>query len=356
MSPCSSARSLRYRIDEECLESARRAVTVARRAADERDVAWTIFCSGFLLLWYGDLTTAEEQLREALTLADRIGDVLLRSRCLCYLNFTAVRRHDVEYVRLFSSDALAAAEAAHYDEYVAAAKAAMSWLAWQDGRFDDITALAEDALATWDATLVRYSWCWLCLWPLIAVGPTFGGSKARHRFQPSTCWQPLSSAYPTICTPSSMTPGSLSSEATSLRRDKSWLTRLGSPPASAMLDVRRLDHPRRDEAGVTIVLGVIWRADDSRVFVIVIMVLHLVAGTGASHGVIVTGGEFEGITCPTGTAAWRWGTIPSTTWCLPWWTPPVMSAPSQRPQRPGTTETSSPVPRRRRATRRDEHG
>jgi len=90
------ARQQRYRIDEEILANARRALAAAQQGAPEPEVAWTAFLLGFFLLWHGDLAEAEEQLRASLAIVDRIGDVVLRARCLCYLNVTALRRHDVK--------------------------------------------------------------------------------------------------------------------------------------------------------------------------------------------------------------------------------------------------------------------
>ena len=72
-------------------------------------------------------------------------------------------------MRVLAPEALVAAEAAHYPEYVAAAKATLAWVAWRDGRSEDVLALAAEALELWRTNVVSYSWYWLCLWPLIAV-------------------------------------------------------------------------------------------------------------------------------------------------------------------------------------------
>jgi class 3 adenylate cyclase/tetratricopeptide (TPR) repeat protein len=163
------ARETRYRIDDETLGNARAAVAAAQLGGDERDVAWTMFCLGFCLLWHGDLIEAEEHLQASLDTVERIGDVVLRARCLCYLNVTALRRHDVEAVRALAPQAVEAAEAAAYPEYVAAARATQAWVAWREDRPEDVVNLATEALGQWGTTVVSYSWYWLCLWPLIAV-------------------------------------------------------------------------------------------------------------------------------------------------------------------------------------------
>jgi hypothetical protein len=163
------ARQQRYLIDEEILANTRRALAAAREGAPEHEVAWTVFLLGFFSLWHGDLSEAEEQLRVSLAIVDRIGDVVLRARCLCYLNVTALRRHDVEAVRSLAPEAMAAGKDAEYPEYVACAIATNAWLAWRDQRYEDVGPLADAALDLWGTTVVRYSWYWLCLFPLIAV-------------------------------------------------------------------------------------------------------------------------------------------------------------------------------------------
>lgn len=163
------ARHARYQIDDRILADARAAVAVAQQGGEEREIAWIVFCLGFFLLWHGDLAEAQERLQASLEIVERTGDPVLRARCLNYLNVTALRRHDLEAVRSLSEAALAAAETAGYPEYVAAAKAAMAWTAWRDGRLEEVEPLASSALELWGATVVSYSWYWVCLWPLIAV-------------------------------------------------------------------------------------------------------------------------------------------------------------------------------------------
>lgn len=162
-------RHTRYRIDEQILADVRAGVAAAQQGGEEREIAWVVFSLGFILLWNGDLAEAQVRLQAALEIVERTGDPVLRARCLCYLNITALRRHDVEGVRSGSAAASAAAEAAGYPEYVAAATAAMAWVAWRDERFDDVEPLARSALELWGATVVSYSWYWICLWPLVAV-------------------------------------------------------------------------------------------------------------------------------------------------------------------------------------------
>ena len=163
------SRRTRYRIDDEILSNARAALAVAKQDLSEDTVAGTEFSLGHFLLWYGDLAEAQEHMEAALVAAERVGDAILRTRCLSYLTVAALRRHDVEAVRSQAPEALAAAAEGGWPEYVAAAKAMMAWVAWKDGRPDDVLALATEALELWASTVVSYSWFLLCLWPLLAV-------------------------------------------------------------------------------------------------------------------------------------------------------------------------------------------
>jgi tetratricopeptide (TPR) repeat protein len=162
-------RETRYQIDDEILANARAALAAAEEVCGEHDLAWAIFMVGFCLLWRGELAEAWEKLERSLAFAERVGDVVLRARALCYLNVAALRGHDASTVRRLAPEAMAAGAAATYPEYIAAAKAALAWLSWQEERFEDVISLGEEALELWGTTIVSYSAYWLCLWPMIAV-------------------------------------------------------------------------------------------------------------------------------------------------------------------------------------------
>lgn len=171
-------RESRYRIDEQSLTNMRAALAAAKEGGGEHDIAFALFALGFCLLWNDDLSEAHDALEASWAIVDRIGDLVLRARCLCYLNLTALRCHDVGTVRSLAPQAMEAAEVASYLEYVAAAKATQAWVAWQEDRPGDVVTLATEALELWGTTVVSYSWYWLCLWPLIAVHLA-GGQLAR---------------------------------------------------------------------------------------------------------------------------------------------------------------------------------
>ena len=162
-------REARYRIDDEILANARAALAAAEQVCGENDLGWAYFMMGFTLLWRGELDEARERLEMSLATGERTGDVVLLTRAQCYLNVAALRRHDADAVRRLAPEAMAAGVAADHPEYIAAAKACLAWLAWQEERFEDVLALGEEALELWGTSIVSYAWYWLCLWPMIAV-------------------------------------------------------------------------------------------------------------------------------------------------------------------------------------------
>jgi hypothetical protein len=113
---------------------------------------------------------AAEQLEISLGMADRSGDVILRAAALFCLAITALRRHDVPAVRLLGPQAVAAGEVAGLPVFVAAAKACLAWLAWQDQHPDEVVARADEAALLWRTALGSLTFCkWLYLWPLVAL-------------------------------------------------------------------------------------------------------------------------------------------------------------------------------------------
>jgi class 3 adenylate cyclase/DNA-binding SARP family transcriptional activator len=138
---------------------------------------------GFVLLLHGELTEAEAELAGALTAAQRAGDKSLELFCLIFLAWAGLRQRDVPRVKelaVQSEDLVRA----HAFPPSAMAMALLSWVAWKEGRFAEAERLAEDALEQWRPTMVRYPFCWICLWPLVGLRLADGrweGSMAAAR-------------------------------------------------------------------------------------------------------------------------------------------------------------------------------
>jgi tetratricopeptide (TPR) repeat protein len=158
----------RHRVDNEILANAVVALAAAKESGGLLVIGGRVFELGWCLLFYGDLSGAEERLTEALGIAERMGETGLRMMSLCYLTVNALRRHDTGAVAYLAPQAIEAANAEDRPEYAAMGTASLAWLAWREGRIADVEPRAEEALESW-TTAVWHPFHWICLWPLIAV-------------------------------------------------------------------------------------------------------------------------------------------------------------------------------------------
>jgi hypothetical protein len=162
----------RYVVSEETLEFCRIALAISQESEDSGEIAWARFMLGFGQLWHGDLEEAEEQMRAALALAERTGDVVHQSRCLTYLTVLYRKRGELEIVRQHAAQSLEVATAAQMIEYRGMAKANLAWIAWQEGNLELAEANGQAALILWQQLPVAHSSCafqWTALWPMIGA-------------------------------------------------------------------------------------------------------------------------------------------------------------------------------------------
>jgi len=215
----------RYRVDDTDLANLRLAAAAATES-EEKDLGYATFFVGWGLLLHGDLTAAQEYLENALALAERIGEAILVSECLVNLSFTAVRRHDTEAARSLMHRAQAAAVATAGFSLPVETTACRAWLAWQDGRPEEVVALAAQIVAenrtTYHAPEGHSPHNWVYLWPLIATHLDAGNVEAaaaaagrlldpgQLRFP-----DPLDAALTAACT--AWSQGDLATTASALR-------------------------------------------------------------------------------------------------------------------------------------------
>jgi len=170
----------------EDLADLRRGLAAAMHSEEEKDAGYATFFVGQFLWLLGDLAQADEYLERALAMAERIGESTLLGRSLLGLALTALRRHDAEGVRALLPRVLAAADTMGHAHYLAGARAVQAWLAWQDGRRDDVLALAGEFGALETATQDPWAYYGLVhLWPLVAAHLDAGDvaaavAAARH--------------------------------------------------------------------------------------------------------------------------------------------------------------------------------
>ena len=89
----------RYRPSDECLRLAELAVSESEGSPNLSESAHIRFVLGLVHLWRGNFEDAIEQMKVAFALTQRIGDVVVRTRCLIYLAVAYRRSGNVEKAR-----------------------------------------------------------------------------------------------------------------------------------------------------------------------------------------------------------------------------------------------------------------
>jgi class 3 adenylate cyclase/tetratricopeptide (TPR) repeat protein len=223
----------RLRVDDEDIAGLRASVTEAEQTDEEKDVGYATSFLGWALWLRGDLPEANAELRKALSLADRIGERHLRDLVLLTLSLAAVRGHDVDGLRTLLPQAFAAADTAGYPSSRAAGRlACAAWLAWQDGRPEEVLRLVDeiercDPGPTWSSA----TYGWVYLFPLIAT-----------RLQAGQTESAVTAAREIIGPSQQLLPGDLTSALA--RASDSWDS--GDPGQAAGLLTEALTLARTD--------------------------------------------------------------------------------------------------------------
>ncbi|XXY52700.1 protein kinase [Sorangium sp. So ce269] len=158
-----SAETLRYA--DECV-----AAYQAANAPSEGHWALAARCSlAIVRMLYGDPDQAEAEMRDALPIAERSGDLEVMTRCLTYLTVIQRRRSLVEGVENLAKRALKLARAENVREYAGAALGNLAWCALQRGDLARAEEAGQEALACWEPLPLVYPFQWLARLPLCRV-------------------------------------------------------------------------------------------------------------------------------------------------------------------------------------------
>jgi DNA-binding SARP family transcriptional activator len=163
-------RQNRYSPSSQAIEHARAYLDLVKEMLDANALPAAHFQLGFVALWGSeDLDLAEEHIREALSLADRRGDISLLGRCFTYLTVVARQRGQVEQARSYAEQGLEVAVSGQMNEYIGAAQGNLAWAAWRSG--DDAAAHihGQAALDAWQQYKGVYMFEWIGRWPLLAM-------------------------------------------------------------------------------------------------------------------------------------------------------------------------------------------
>ena len=159
-----------FRVDETDIATMRAGLAAAAEGDEEKDAGYATYFLGRFLWLHGDLEAAREQMERSLAMAERIGESNLLGQSLLGLAQTALRRHETEAVRALMTRIAALVDAMASYEYTAGAKACLAWLAWQDGRPDDVITLSDEVAELMATTVGSGFYQGLIyLWPLTAV-------------------------------------------------------------------------------------------------------------------------------------------------------------------------------------------
>jgi class 3 adenylate cyclase/DNA-binding SARP family transcriptional activator len=189
----------RLRVDDEDITILRASVAAADHPGEDRDkdVGYAMHFLGWALWLHGDLTEATGQLTRTVRLAERIGESHLRDFALLSLTLTALRRRDTPAVRTLLSRTFKAAEEVGGEAgRLTGCMAVAAWLAWQDGRPDEVVRIATELGAARLTTLGSGAmYRWVYLFPLLAVHLADGATAeavaaARQIIDPSQQWLP----------------------------------------------------------------------------------------------------------------------------------------------------------------------
>lgn len=164
----------RYVITEETLRFARTAVQACREARNDARLLTAQFGLGFVLVFNGQPELADAELRSALALAERGGDIAQQARCLSYIALAARMRGLVEETRRFAERCAEVAARAGMREYVAVALAHEAWLSLEAGDFEAASQRARGAVEIWREMKAVFPFQWLALLPLLQASLALG--------------------------------------------------------------------------------------------------------------------------------------------------------------------------------------
>jgi hypothetical protein len=159
----------RYRLDRQGLEYARAALNECLACGDLGDLPLAHFNFAFALFLHGDLEAADWELRSALGIAERTGDVTSLARCLTYLTINARQRGRPDDVAQYLPRARTIADATSMREYYGVVCANEAWLEWRAGEHQQAISLAHEALEAWKPLAFCYAFQWTARWVLLDV-------------------------------------------------------------------------------------------------------------------------------------------------------------------------------------------
>lgn len=157
----------RWRVSAKNLKNGQTALTLAQKSGNVRLIARQQFHLGFQLLWYDNLSEAEEYLRQSLMGAEALGDFWLQDQCLVYLNILYRLQGNTAQVAAQLPHLIEISQAVGYSNYIGVAQANAAWLHYRAGEWQQAQTQAAAAVATWGNSI--YPFHWPAHWLLLAL-------------------------------------------------------------------------------------------------------------------------------------------------------------------------------------------
>ena len=159
----------RYIVTDELLDVSRKLLDISMVIDDKQRLSDAYFEFGFSSLWYGDLSRAEDLLKQSLQLAKECSNLYNQTLCNTYLAILYRQQRDFQNTRAFIDKSITTSTDRNMLNYLATAKGNQSWMALHYGRLDVSQQLGLEALDLWSQVPFVYPFQWTALWPLIAV-------------------------------------------------------------------------------------------------------------------------------------------------------------------------------------------
>jgi tetratricopeptide (TPR) repeat protein len=164
-----SNRRNRFVVSQQTLAYSRAYLEAAQESGSLQRIAHARFVLGFNLLWRGEFAEAREQMKTALELAVRIGNMILQTQCLTYLTVVFRKSGQVEETTDFALRSLEAATTVQNPAYIGAAQANLAWVTWKNSDLTEALERGKAALEPWQQSETGFMFQWLALFPLTSV-------------------------------------------------------------------------------------------------------------------------------------------------------------------------------------------
>ena len=162
----------RYLLSEKTIVLAKKAVDAFVAPNDLSLLAYAQFILGFTHLWCNQMQESISLLQSSLALAEKTGDIVVKTRNLTYLAVANRRIGNLKETEFYTLKCIEAAEQANMQEYLGTSTANLAWIAWKKKDIGKMTLLGKKAYDHWNRVPQNHSslvFVWTLAFPLAAM-------------------------------------------------------------------------------------------------------------------------------------------------------------------------------------------